>query len=139
MNTILSDNYPEKVIVIVNKIDLLEDESCSSMQREGIWIPFSVLQHRGFEELEAEIRKRVYQGETVSATDPLLSNVRQIASLERCYVSLTQALESLQQEMPWDILSIDIRQALQYVSEITGHNVQESLLEEIFSRFCIGK
>ena len=135
----IMETYPEKVIVLVNKIDLLENEQCACIIQQGVRIPFSVHQHRGFEDLEAEIGRRVYQGETVRVTEPLLSNVRQISSLEHCYVSLTQALESLQKEMPWDILSIDTRQALQYVSEITGHNVQESLLEEIFSRFCIGK
>ena len=133
------DAYADKVIVIVNKIDLIEDEYCFPINIKSVWIPFSVHQLKGFEELEAEIQRRVYQGETRRTTDPLLSNVRQISSLERCNISLTQALESLRLEMPWDILSIHIRQALQSVSEITGHNVQESLLDDIFSRFCIGK
>lgn len=134
------NTYSDKVIVLINKIDLLEGEQeIVSANERGLWIPFSVLQRRGFTELEEEIRKRVYQGETVLSTDPLLSNVRQISSLEHCEDALKQSLKSLQQGMPWDILSIDIRQALQYVSEITGHNVQESLLEDIFSRFCIGK
>jgi tRNA modification GTPase len=137
-NNIL-DIYGEKVIVLVNKIDLLKGERSISVNEKGIWISFSVLNHIGFEELEAEIKRRVYQGEVVSSIDPLLSNVRQISCLERCYTALTQALESLQLGMPWDILSIDIRLAVQNISEITGHNVQESLLEDIFSRFCIGK
>lgn len=134
------ESYSDKVIVLVNKIDLLgERQADLPINEKGIWIPFSVLQLRGFEALEKEIRKRVYQGEAISETDPLISNVRHITSLERCNNALNQSLKSLQQGMPWDILSIDIRQALQYVSEITGHNVQESLLEDIFSRFCIGK
>ena len=131
--------YSEKVIVIVNKIDLLEENQHVSLPEAGVRIPFSVIQHVGFEDLEMEIRNRVYQGEVVGTEDPLLSNVRQISYLERCFTSLEQGLSSIQHGMPWDILSIDIRQALQYVSEITGHNVQESLLEDIFSRFCIGK
>lgn len=134
------NEYSDKVIVLLNKVDLLEeDQEAASITDKGHCIPFSVLQHKGFAELEEEIRKRVYQGESILSTDPLLSNVRQISSLERCGKSLEQSLLSLQQGMPWDILSIDIRQALQYISEITGHNVQESLLEDIFSRFCIGK
>jgi tRNA modification GTPase len=131
--------YAEKVIVVVNKIDLLENEDLffGYINRQGI--PFSVLQHRGFEELEAEIRSRVYQGGAVLASDQLLSNVRQISALQRCEIALQQAAESIKLGIPWDILSIDLRAALQYVSEITGDNVQESLLEDIFSRFCIGK
>ena len=131
--------YAEKVIIIVNKIDLLENEELFSEYKNGQGIPFSVLQHRGFEELEVEIRSRVYQGEAVLASDQLLSNVRQISALERCDTALKQASESIKRGMPWDILSIDLREALRSVSEITGHNVQESLLEDIFSRFCIGK
>ncbi|MDP4125549.1 MAG: tRNA uridine-5-carboxymethylaminomethyl(34) synthesis GTPase MnmE [Bacillota bacterium] len=131
--------YSEKTIIIVNKIDLLEDKKIVSIPEEVHWIPFSVFQHKGFDELEIEIQKRVYRGEVISASDPLISNVRQISILELCCTSLEQGLSSIQQGLPWDILSIDIRQALQYISEITGHNVQESLLEDIFSRFCIGK
>jgi tRNA modification GTPase len=133
------NSYAEKVIIIVNKLDLLENEEFFPEYKNRQWIPFSVLQHRGFEELEVEIRSRVYQGEAVLASDPLLSNVRQISALERCDAALKQASESIKLGMPWDILSIDLREALDYVSEITGHNVQESLQEDIFSRFCIGK
>ncbi|MFZ3130312.1 MAG: tRNA uridine-5-carboxymethylaminomethyl(34) synthesis GTPase MnmE [Desulfosporosinus sp.] len=131
--------YAEKVIIVVNKIDLLENEDFFSEYVNGQGIPFSVLQHRGFEELEVEIRSRVYQGGAVLASDQLLSNVRQISALERCEIALKQATESIKLGMPWDILSIDLREALHYISEITGDNVQESLLEDIFSRFCIGK
>jgi tRNA modification GTPase len=117
----------------------LDNSQICTEYKNWRWIPFSVLQHRGFEELEFEIRSKVYRGEAVLASNPLLSNVRQISSLERCDTALKQALESLKLGMPWDILSIDLREALDFVSEITGHNVQESLLEDIFSRFCIGK
>ena len=133
------NSYADKVIVIVNKIDLLDNDVDLHDYKKGTSIPFSVLKHRGFEELEVEIRSRVYQGAAVLTSDQLLSNVRQISALERCHTSLIQALDSLELGMPWDILSIDLRQALQDLSEITGHNVQESLLEDIFSRFCIGK
>ena len=133
------NSYADKVIVIVNKIDLLDNDVDLHDYKKGTSIPFSVLKHRGFEELEVEIRSRVYQGAAVLTSDQLLSNVRQISALESCHTSLIQALDSLELGMPWDILSIDLRQALQDLSEITGHNVQESLLEDIFSRFCIGK
>jgi len=131
--------YAEKVIVIANKVDLLKSDQLFHENKNEQWISFSVFEHKGFEELETEIQSRVYQGEAVLVSDQLLSNVRQISALERCDTSLKQALESIKLGMPWDILSIDLREALRNVSEITGHNVQESLLEDIFSRFCIGK
>lgn len=132
------ETYSDKIIVLVNKIDLLLNDKIDIPNIDH-WIPFSVLLHKGFADLENEIKRRVYQGEIINSTDPLLSNTRQISSLEHSYASLQQAKNSLNSFMPWDILSIDIRQALQYISELTGHNVQESLLDDIFSRFCIGK
>jgi tRNA modification GTPase len=141
---ILRENA-KRVIVLVNKIDLLDDKesqpnnSYSDFSNVGIWIPFSVKEHIGFTELEKEIKLRVYQGEESVAKEPLLSNVRQISSLERAYASLLSAKSTVQMDMPWDIVSIDIRQALQEISQVTGDNIQENLLDDIFSRFCIGK
>jgi tRNA modification GTPase len=132
------NTYSDKVIVLVNKIDLIDNKDLNMPNIEH-FIPFSVHHHLGFSELENEIKNRVSHGNVIKTTDPLLSNIRQITSLENCNVCLKQAKISLNISMPWDIISIDIRQALQFISEITGHNVQDSLLEDIFSRFCIGK
>jgi len=133
------DQYEERVIVLANKTDLSLGNSREYTTEPGVWIPFSVIKHKGFNELEEEIMRRVFHGKLIVSTDPLLSNVRQIAALTRSQESLGSAISSLNQGGLWDIISIDVRQALQDVSEITGDNVQESLLDDIFSRFCIGK
>ncbi len=130
--------YGERVLVLLNKIDLHPQSAVRSTEVPGVCIPFSVVRHEGFDALEAELRRLVFN-EHLDSARPLLSNVRQIAALEGSAVSLKNALSALEARYPWDILSIDVRRALQEVSEITGHNVQESLLEVIFSRFCIGK
>lgn len=132
------DKYGEKVIVIANKIDLLETPEIEPFSLRGVWLPFSVRQGKGFEELEKEVQYRVFQGK-IQVNENILSNIRHIHALERAKDSLLQALHSLQIGQPWDILSIDVREAMQAVAEITGEDVQESLLEDIFSRFCIGK
>ena len=135
------DRYYEKIIVLVNKIDLLSNiENYSfSHKKTSTWIPFSVLKMQGFDELETAIKNKIFKRGNISLSEPLISNVRQISSMESCFTSLTNALNSLDLGVPLDIISIDIRQALQSVSEITGDNVQESLIDDIFSRFCIGK
>ncbi len=130
--------YGERVLVLLNKIDLHPQSAVRSTEVPGVCIPFSVVRHEGFDALEAEIRRLVFN-EHLDSARPLLSNVRQIAALEGSAESLKNALSALEAGYPWDILSIDVRRALQEVSEITGHNVQKSLLEVIFSRFCIGK
>jgi tRNA modification GTPase len=132
-------NYGPKVIVLANKTDLLAREPLLQPQYAETWIPFSVVRHRGFDNLEEEIKKRVFSTNFNSLTEPLLSNVRQISALEKAETALNTGRQALEAGFPWDILSIDIRNALQYISEVTGDNVQEDLLETIFSRFCIGK
>lgn len=130
--------YKDRVIVLANKVDLLL-EADTPVGNLGVWIPFSVHQEVGFTELEKEIRNRVFGGKAQRSMEPLLSNVRQITAMERCRNALLQALESLRRGAYWDILSIDVHLALQEISLVTGDNVQESLLDDIFSRFCIGK
>ena len=133
------ENYGNKVIVLANKTDLLTRKLQLQPLREEVWIPLSVVCHQGFECLEQEIKKRVFAPECDSLSEPLLSNVRQISALEKAEKVLRAALQALENGFPWDIISIDIRKALQHVSEVTGDDVQEDLLETIFSRFCIGK
>lgn len=132
------EGYGDRVILLANKWDLHVQESTLTQEGAGTAIPFSVLRHEGFEALEAEIRQRVFSQHLDSAR-PLLSNLRQIAALKRCAGALRSALSALDCGYPWDVLSIDVHKALEEVSEITGQTVQDSLLDDIFSRFCIGK
>ena len=136
--------YGDICVIILNKIDLLKEREKESLldkykKLPGVWIPFSIQERIGFEDLEKEIKKRVYQGNEDNAQVTLLSNVRQISALENSLNSLNSAYNTVKGGYPWDIVSIDIRQALQEISLITGDNIEESLLDDIFSRFCIGK
>ncbi|MDD2233346.1 MAG: tRNA uridine-5-carboxymethylaminomethyl(34) synthesis GTPase MnmE [Desulfitobacteriaceae bacterium] len=132
-------NYGSRVIVVANKIDLLDQPLLIEPLNGEAWIPLSVTYYKGFDCLEQEIKTRVFSGDLNCLNEPLLSNVRQISALEKSGKVLSDASQALENGFPWDIISIDIRKALQYVSEVTGDNVQEDLLETIFSRFCIGK
>jgi tRNA modification GTPase len=102
-------------------------------------LPLSVKNRLGFEELKDEILRRVYEGNSSISAKPLLSNIRQINALEKCINALEKAQEAVYADVPFDLVSIDIRSSLEEISLITGHNVQEDLLNNIFSRFCIGK
>ncbi|ADY57627.1 tRNA modification GTPase trmE [Syntrophobotulus glycolicus DSM 8271] len=140
---ILKD-YAEKTIILYNKIDLL-----SSYHKADFLIPaqvknqiktilFSAKKRIGFKELEAELEKRVFGGDS-AVMKPMLSNLRQISEMKNCLNHLDAALNSLALNIPIDLLSIDIRASLECISRITGNNVQEDLLTNIFTRFCIGK
>mgnify|MGYP000883448054 CR=1 FL=1 len=138
--TILEE-YASKTIVLINKTDLFPsyDFDESFFPPEVFALPFSVKKHLGFSELEQEILRRVFEGENTLASEPLLSNIRQIQALENCIHSLEKAMEAVYVNVPQDLISIDIRSSLEEISLITGHNVQEDLLNNIFTRFCIGK
>ncbi len=135
------EEYAKKTIVLINKIDLVPqfnfDESF--LPPDVCTLPFSVKDNVGFAELEEEILRRVFEGVSSISAEPLLSNIRQILALENCLHSLEQAMEAVYANVPFDLVSIDVRSALEEISSITGHNVQEDLLTNIFTRFCIGK
>jgi tRNA modification GTPase len=135
------DEYADKTVVLVNKVDLRPDLDLSkNIFPPGISVlPFSVRDGLGFAELEAEILRRVLEGETMISAGPLLSNIRHITALENCIHSLEKAVEAVYANVPFDLVSIDVRLALEEISSITGQNVQEDLLNNIFTRFCIGK
>lgn len=133
------NTHGAQVIVLNNKTDLINGKEEKPLSEKGRWISFSVLEHQGFDELEEEIKRRVYQNNLPEKDNLFLSNWRQIAALERSFDQLDQAGKALEKGYPWDIISVDVRQSLQSISEITGDNVQDDLLDNIFSRFCIGK
>ncbi|MGC1395964.1 MAG: tRNA uridine-5-carboxymethylaminomethyl(34) synthesis GTPase MnmE, partial [Coleofasciculaceae cyanobacterium] len=66
-------------------------------------------------------------------------NQRQAAALTSAKTSLQQVQETITQNLPLDFWTIDLRGAIQALGEITGEEVTESVLDRIFSRFCIGK
>ncbi|RNC28951.1 MAG: tRNA modification GTPase MnmE [Candidatus Dichloromethanomonas elyunquensis] len=138
---LILEDYPDKTIVLINKIDLTSpyDISDTFFPPDVFVLPFSVQKRIGFAELEEEILCRVLEGEASVSQQPLLSNIRQISALENCIHSLEKAIEAVYANVPFDLVSIDVRMALEEVSAITGHNVQEDLLSNIFNRFCIGK
>jgi tRNA modification GTPase len=81
----------------------------------------------------------VQQG-TVGAADlDFAINQRQAAALTRAKQSLEQVRDTMGEELPLDFWTIDLRTAIQALGEITGEGVTESVLDRIFSRFCIGK
>ncbi|KUO61889.1 MAG: tRNA modification GTPase TrmE [Gracilibacter sp. BRH_c7a] len=135
------EEYSKKTIVLINKVDIFPEYRVAEINNFNniVVIPFSVKEGIGFAELEQEINRRVFEGEAVIPDQPLLSNIRQIHAIENSILSLEKAKEGIINNLPFDILSIDIRAALEEISSITGHQVQEELLNNIFSRFCIGK
>lgn len=138
------NNYAEKTIILYNKVDLLGSideikiDVPGKIEDQVAIIPFSTIERRGFQELVEELQKRVFSGGE-AVVKPMLSNLRHISEMKSCSANLESALKASALKVPIDLLSIDVRAALECISRITGNDVQEDLLTNIFTRFCIGK
>lgn len=124
-------------LVLINKEDLLSDK-----QKEDYTylkpMFLSAKEERGIEELKDELLKKVNLA-NISSDDVMVTNIRHVEALEKTRDSLEKVLLSLDSEMTSDFVAIDIRQALYHLGEITGEVSTDDLLENIFSKFCIGK
>lgn len=93
----------------------------------------------GIPDLERAILAQIHQNKTQATNLDLAINQRQSAALTRAKIALEQVKETIQNQLPLDFWTIDLRGATQALSEILGEDVTESMLDRIFSRFCIGK
>lgn len=125
------------LILVINKTDLA---SAESVQYPGLHhvVTTAAAAHQGIEALEDAILKTVQAGMQAADMD-LAINRRQAAALTRAKISLQQVQATIAQQLPLDFWTIDLRGAIQALGEITGEEVTESVLDRIFSRFCIGK
>ncbi len=92
----------------------------------------------GISELEASLHNLALAG-SGAASEPALVTVRQHDALRRSLEAVHAAQEGLLLGLPLDLLAVDVRAALYAVGEVTGEHVDDAVLDEIFSRFCIGK
>ncbi len=134
------------LIIVINKIDLVEklpslpEGILDSVEAIGTSATrFDLFYGQGIEDLENAILKTVSLGDIQAANLELTINQRQAAALTRAYTALQQVQSTIADTLPLDFWTIDLRGAIQALGEITGEEVTESVLERIFSRFCIGK
>lgn len=130
------------LILVVNKIDLVETTSIVSSKYldnfEQI-VTTAAAKNQGIDALETAILKIVQTGKIQAANLDLAINQRQAAALTKAKISLEQVQMTIAAQLPLDFWTIDLRGAIQALGEITGEQVTESVLDRIFSKFCIGK
>lgn len=130
------------LILVVNKIDLVETTSIVSSKYpdnlEQI-VTTAAAKNKGIDALETAILKIVQTGKIQAANLDLAINQRQAAALTKAKISLEQVQMTIAAQLPLDFWTIDLRGAIQALGEITGEQVTESVLDRIFSKFCIGK
>ena len=127
------------LILVINKIDLAP-ATAIKYPREIENIAHTVAaKNEGIEALEQAVLNSIHTGKITAANLDIAINQRQAAALIRTKNSLQQVRETIKDRLPLDFWTIDLRIAIKALGEITGEEVTESVLERIFSRFCIGK
>jgi tRNA modification GTPase len=127
------------LILVINKIDLRTADSIQYPDEVSQVVTTAAAHNQGIEALEQAILEKVQAGKVHSADMDLAINQRQAAALTRAKTSLEQLQATIVQQLPLDFWTIDLRDTIQALGEITGEEVTESVLDRIFSRFCIGK
>ncbi len=134
----------KKVIVLLNKSDLqpvISEQDILSLAEKSNdpVLSISAKEGTGLKELEHVIRKMFFQGEISYNNEIVITNIRQKAALKEALDSLEMVKQSIQDQMPEDFYSIDLVNACDALGKITGESVGEDLVNEIFSKFCMGK
>lgn len=124
-------------ILLINKSDLLSDEkraSLSNLQAQFI----SAKEKLGVEELKENLLNLVNIS-SLNTNETILTNIRHVEALRHTEEALNRVLENVDNPITSDFLAMDIKQALHYLGEIVGEVTTDDLLDNIFSKFCIGK
>lgn len=130
------------VIVIVNKTDLPRkidmDEVHKIAQHHQI-VTTSLLEEEGIDDLERAIADMFFKGQIEAGDMTYVSNSRHIALLNQSLQAINEVLNGIDFGTPIDIIQIDLTRTWELLGEIIGDTVQESLINQLFSQFCLGK
>ena len=131
----------KKCVVLLNKTDLEQAVSKEDLERETgkKVVPVSIKEGTGIEDLEKEIQSMFYHGEINFNDEVYITNVRHKSALEETEKSLKMVEQSIEDQMPEDFYSIDLMNAYEQLGLIIGEAVEDDLVNEIFSKFCMGK
>ncbi len=132
----------KKRIIVLNKMDLEPKLDLNELYQyvdKAEVLKTSILKNEGIRELEEHIATLFYGGIENSQTTVLVTNARHIALLEQAKAALEAVLTGLEQELPVDLVQIDMTRAWELLGEITGDSYQDELLDQLFSQFCLGK
>ncbi|MFN9176719.1 MAG: tRNA uridine-5-carboxymethylaminomethyl(34) synthesis GTPase MnmE [Synechocystis sp.] len=127
------------LILVINKTDLGDPNRVNYPKEITQIVTTTAAQNRGIYDLETEILRQVNQQKITPKNLDFAINQRQAAILTEAQLALAQVQKTVREELPLDFWTIDLRIAIQALGDITGETVTESVLERIFSRFCIGK
>ena len=132
----------KKAIVLLNKIDKAdkmndENENIANLNKKTIKI--STKTKKGLNELYDAITEMFDFKEIEKGEETVITNIRHKNQISMAIKNIMDAIKTIDENMPIDIIAIYIKQILEDLSKITGDNVSEDIINEIFSKFCLGK
>ena len=137
---ILARAKNKNVLSVMNKKDLQPAFSAEAIQPYGFPIlSISADTGDGMDALKDTLLSLALQEEAGTEQSALLTNTRHIELVRQSHAALQRALETIENGMPVDCAIVDIREAWDLLGSITGDTVHDDIVEEIFSRFCLGK
>ncbi|MGM9986870.1 MAG: tRNA uridine-5-carboxymethylaminomethyl(34) synthesis GTPase MnmE [Bacillaceae bacterium] len=132
----------KEVVVVVNKTDLeqkIDLEKVQQLAPNGKIITTSFKEERGIEALEEAIASLFFEGTIGPKDATYVSNARHIALLNQAQKTINDAIGAAEDFMPIDMIQIDLTRSWELLGEIIGDSAQESLINQLFSQFCLGK
>ena len=133
---ILEKLQDKNKIIVVNKIDL---ECKLDKSLLDSYIEISVKENIGINKIKEEIKRLFRVGDISSDDMTYLSNARSISLLSKALDSINNSIKEIENNSPIDIVELNLKEAWNYLGEIIGETYKEELLDELFSRFCLGK
>ncbi|MEB3211834.1 MAG: tRNA uridine-5-carboxymethylaminomethyl(34) synthesis GTPase MnmE [Leptolyngbyaceae bacterium] len=129
------------LIIVLNKIDLMDGSVSIPFldQTDHPRVKTSAAQNQGIDALEDAILELIQHENITASNVDIAINQRQASALNSAYQAMQHVQATIDQQLPLDFWSIDLRAAIRSLGEITGEDVTESVLDKIFSQFCIGK
>lgn len=130
------------VIVIINKTDLTQQidlERVTELAQNNKIVTTSLLEDQGIDDLEEAIASLFFAGSIETGDSTYVSNSRHIALLNLSLQAIEDAIAGVEMGTPIDIVQIDLTRVWELLGEIIGDSVHESLLDQLFSQFCLGK
>lgn len=146
---IISMMEEKNVIILLNKSDLsnvVTEEKIDKLfnqilpdNKNSVVIRTSAKKETGLEEFEETVKNMFFHGKIKSSQETVITNIRHKEALQDTLDSLEMVKKSLEDHMPEDFYSIDLMSAYAALGRIIGEEVDDDLVEEIFSKFCMGK
>ena len=128
------------ILLVLNQSEPLtsEDKLEQWVENEPVFA-VSVTKNDGLDRLETAISDLFFGGQTGERDATYVSNTRHIALLEKAAISLEEVIEGIAAGMPVDLVQIDMTRCWDYLGEVVGDSVQDELITQLFSQFCLGK